>query len=173
MDANLLMLIEKFLQKRRESDGGGWSPVTGEDWEDLHNIIDLLIEAKWDPDCDNDLPIEFFLINRNTHHRMSYAPVPYSSRIRELEGRQAIQGKLDVHHAVTLNFNLAQSDLDHYLRGHEDDLREEKKRAPKSPPPEEHCQADKCPECGRQSVVPASGGGVKCIADDCAYWFCY
>lgn len=172
MDVELIRLIEKFLRNHRESDGGGWAPVTGEDWEDLHNVIDKLVELKWDPDCDNDLPIEFQLINRNTHHRMAYTPVPYSSRIRELEGRQAIQGKLDVHHAVTLNFNLAHSDLEHYLRGHEDDLREEKKGMPKHTV--EECEhADKCPECGRLTVVGQPGGGVKCIADDCAYWFCY
>lgn len=32
--------------------------------------------------------------------------------------------------------------------------------------------SDPCPDCGKQ-LTHASGGGVKCTAAGCGYWFCY
>ena len=31
----------------------------------------------------------------------------------------------------------------------------------------------KCPDCGKDSVFSANGGGVKCTTPKCGYWFCH
>ena len=39
----------------------------------------------------------------------------------------------------------------------------------------ERVVTDPCPKCGKQIVgkTMQEGGGVKCSAKDCDYWFCY
>jgi len=34
-------------------------------------------------------------------------------------------------------------------------------------------EVETCPDCGKKSVVPAPGGGVKCSTPKCGYWFCF
>ena len=69
-------LIDDFLAERRESDGG-WAPVTDEDYMDLFAIVYKLIEAKFERDCDYDLPIEVKLVDRNKYHGSHYFNIPY------------------------------------------------------------------------------------------------
>jgi len=66
MNEELEALIGLFLSERRESDGG-YAPVEPEDWDQLHKIINCLINAKWMADPDGDRPINYRLVNRNYH----------------------------------------------------------------------------------------------------------
>jgi hypothetical protein len=68
--------IEGFLSARRRS-RGGWAEVTSKDVEDLGEIVYDLIALKCDSDPDGDLPIEVEIINRRTHMRSHFEPVPY------------------------------------------------------------------------------------------------
>ena len=115
MDSNLKRMIAKFLAECRESDGG-YAPVTESDMEQLEAIIAILVSTKFEPDPDGDFPVEWKLINRNTHHGMHYRPVPYS-----LDAGP--ESALDIHQAITLNFGLANDDMSRYHREFEDVLR--------------------------------------------------
>lgn len=166
--------IDLFLANRRESDSGGYAPVLNRDIELLHHIIEKLVELKFQPDCDNDYPIEWDVIDRNTHHRSHFFPIPYYHQVRDLKGVEKAELQLEYHTAVMTNFNMAQSWLDQYMRGIQDALRDERKKHQKKEGPFLHEAPDKCPDCGHHTVVSAGpGGGQKCINDGCGYWFCY
>lgn len=72
--------IEKFLKERRESNGGGWAPVTDEDMELFHAVLYSLIEAKWGADADGDRPMEYKLIDRTQYRPLHYFPIPYGHK---------------------------------------------------------------------------------------------
>lgn len=115
MDENLKNMIEGFLKDRRESDGG-YAPVTEADMNRLDGIIATLVALKFDEDPDDDRPVVWRLINRNTHQGMHYRPVPYSLD-------DGPESALDIHQAITLNFRLATEDMNRYHREFEDVLR--------------------------------------------------
>lgn len=71
-------LIEQFLSEKRRSNRGGWAEVTDKDIKLLDDIICQLVKSKCEPDADGDYPIQVKLINRRTHERLHFLPVPYS-----------------------------------------------------------------------------------------------
>lgn len=75
---SLTELLQEFLKERRESDRGGYAPVTKEDLEQLHEIIGKLIEFKWEADCDGDRPVEWHLTDRTKYQRDRYVAVPHA-----------------------------------------------------------------------------------------------
>jgi len=70
--------VSDFLEKPRSVSDGGWAPVSEEDFKELGDVIHDLIRARWGEDPDGDLPVEFDLINRTTHQRQWFLPVPYA-----------------------------------------------------------------------------------------------
>ena len=129
MDDRLFFLITTFLAEERKSEGS-WAPVTDEDMDGLHDIIERLIELKFEEDCDGDHPVEWKLINRTTHHRMHYRPLRYDHHIEdhEMTPRERIDAELNLHQAVTLNFNIATQDMERYHRHIENTHREKKRK---------------------------------------------
>ena len=59
-------LIDTYLDERRDSNGG-WAKITHKDMADLHAIIQSIIDLKCEPDPDGDRPIEYALVDRQTH----------------------------------------------------------------------------------------------------------
>ena len=89
-------LITEFLKERRESDYGGWPPVTDADMQQLYAILNKLIELKWEADPDGDRPIDYIIVNRKTHEHIYWWPVEYynkqktlADKLRVLEGHIA------------------------------------------------------------------------------------
>jgi hypothetical protein len=76
MKAKTQKLIDKFLAERRVSDGG-YAPATEDDINLLYQVVDSLLLEKWQEDLDGDLPVDIKIVNRHTHERMYYRPVPY------------------------------------------------------------------------------------------------
>jgi hypothetical protein len=71
-------MVDKFLKERRMSmPGGSWAEVTDQDIEDLYNLIDIIIDAKCQKDCDGDQTIQVRLVNRRKEYMPSFVPVPY------------------------------------------------------------------------------------------------
>lgn len=68
--------IEAFLATRSKSDGG-WPKVEQGDISKLHEIVALLIEAKYEADADNDLPILVEVTDRTRYHRSFFSPIPH------------------------------------------------------------------------------------------------
>jgi len=102
-------LIDRFLAERRESDAGGWAPVTLADIERLHIILNKIIRMKWGADPDGDRPINWQLIDRTKFEPMHYDPVPYEHQV---EGAAKFE-RLGI---VMRNARLANSELDTTLR---------------------------------------------------------
>lgn len=69
----------RWLSKPRIKSEGGYAPVDRESLFELDALISLLIKARWEGDEDGDLPIEYTLVNRTTHHRLHFRPVPYGA----------------------------------------------------------------------------------------------
>lgn len=84
-------LVDEFLRVRRNSDGG-WAQVTSTDLLFLNGIITQLLVEKFQEDSDGDLPVEFNIINRNTHQKVHYLPVPYThpATVKEMMRRLSI-----------------------------------------------------------------------------------
>ena len=68
-----------WLSKPKIDSEGGYAKVSDSDFGELADLIRVLIQARWGEDEDGDLPIEFTLVNRTTHYRLRFRPVPYGS----------------------------------------------------------------------------------------------
>lgn len=77
MDADEWLL--SWLSKPKIDSDGGYAKVSDADFAELADLIQVLIKARWEGDEDGDLPIEYTLVNRTTHHRLHFRPVPYGA----------------------------------------------------------------------------------------------
>jgi len=69
--------LTKFLSEHCETEGYGWAPVTHNDIAHLHQLMDAIVDAKWDADCDGDRPINFQIVDRTRFEPMHFTQVPY------------------------------------------------------------------------------------------------
>lgn len=75
--AALLARVEEFGRERVPSTGG-WAPVKPEEVSELAGILNDVIAAKYDPDPDGDLPINFQLVDRTRFERAHFFLIPYT-----------------------------------------------------------------------------------------------
>lgn len=128
----LYSMIDGFLQERRESHGGGWAQITGDDVKQLSSIIDALVKLKCEKDADGDCPIEWDLTNRRTHQRSHYIQIPYDRKLdddgekRELTDDER-EDRLEL---LMFNLGLAQDAVNQEMKMRRY-FRNEKKRAGK------------------------------------------
>lgn len=59
--------VTRYLQNPVTGDGD-WPEVTRDDMDQLHKIIQMILEAKFENDVDGDRVIEYALCNRKKHH---------------------------------------------------------------------------------------------------------
>lgn len=69
--------VAKFLETPVTTDDG-WPEIPQDDWSELHGVIQDIIEAKFQRDCDNDQGVEYTLCNRR-HGRAEVIHVPYQT----------------------------------------------------------------------------------------------
>lgn len=115
--AELLRLIADFLTEYRESDNGGWAPVTEDDLDRFYDIICELIALKWSEDCDGDRPIEVDVTDRTRYHRLHYTPVPYTHDMEHgRDMKRLFESELFGRYqaAVTMNHNIAHGEMERY-----------------------------------------------------------
>lgn len=67
--------VSKFLETPVTTDDG-WPIIPDEEWTELHHVIQDIIEAKFQRDCDNDQGVEYAICNRK-NGRMEVLVVPY------------------------------------------------------------------------------------------------
>jgi len=67
--------VAAFLETPIRTDGD-WLEITEEDWKELHLVIQDIIEAKFQRDCDGDHTVEYALCNRKLG-RLETIQVPY------------------------------------------------------------------------------------------------
>lgn len=110
-------MLSKFLEERVESDCGDWPNITNEHMEQLQSLIQSIIDTKFERDADGKAGVEFKLVNRKTHEKLSYVPVPYSFKnpndSTEAVLVQYLPGTNQWTHfdAVHLNYKLASGQL--------------------------------------------------------------
>lgn len=92
----ILLLMESFLEERREVGKSGWAEVTPDDLAMLDNVLTALIEAKCAPDADGDRPIEFRLIDRTREMLPPFQPMPYRRDVGEERFLEHAQFNLSV-----------------------------------------------------------------------------
>ena len=64
--------ISDFLEEHKSRVDTGWPEVTKFEFNELHGIIEDLIDLKWDRDVDSDAPVRVRLENR-TVGRLPYS----------------------------------------------------------------------------------------------------
>lgn len=84
MKQALTTAIDNFLAERRESDGG-WAEVRPEDLNQLSDIIQMLVEEKFEPDPDDDHPVGWKLVDRTKTRMPYFQPVPYNHGVETVE----------------------------------------------------------------------------------------
>lgn len=102
--------LNKFLAERRISDGG-YAPVTDEDMKQLDDLMYELVQAKCGADPDGDRPIECTLVNRKTHERLHYFPIPYGHKLKNFE---AMRNRISL---LMTNLDMAQEAVSKMMRG--------------------------------------------------------
>lgn len=91
--------IEAFLSKRVLSSSGEFAPVSD---EDLHHLQ----SAKWEPDADNDYPVEAIFVNRCERESFPYVPVMYRSISKDRNFKDIMFNLRASVRDVTLYFDL-------------------------------------------------------------------
>lgn len=66
-----------WLRGPKIDSDGGYAKVSDADFGELADLIHVLVKARWGEDEDGDLPVEVTLVNRTTHKRLLFVPVPY------------------------------------------------------------------------------------------------
>lgn len=75
----IIEMIEDFLETKVPSKDGNFAPVSDDDIVTLSDILNALVEGKWEADADGDFPVNTYLINRNVYQNWNFAPVTYRS----------------------------------------------------------------------------------------------
>lgn len=109
--SQLQKLIDKFLLEPRKSKRGGWADITKYDVTLLREIIYELITLKCEKDADGDVPIEFIVINRRTHRRLSYLPLMYREQKTDDPDVVQIVPFMDYLRSLMSNLRQATDDL--------------------------------------------------------------
>lgn len=72
--------LRAFLSTPSFSDGGGWAPASNDDLTEFRYILDEIVEAKWQRDCDGDLSVQVMTTDRNRYEGIPCVLVPYLSK---------------------------------------------------------------------------------------------
>lgn len=84
MKKELEELINKFLSTRVENTTGGWTEVEKSEIKQLNEIFTMIIDEKYERDCDNSPTIQYQLINRQKEFS-NFIPSPYPTNLDSLE----------------------------------------------------------------------------------------
>lgn len=101
--------LDALLAERRKSDSG-WAPVTEDDLKALHRLIKLVLEAKFERDGDGDLPVEYELVNRNTHERIMVSLMRYPHKT------ETLQDAMEVARVAYFNVRITTDALDRAMQ---------------------------------------------------------
>ncbi len=96
--------LDEFLAEYRTVNDSGWATLTDSDREQLQQFGNLLLQAKFDPDVDGDVPVEIMLNDRTQYQRLHYQTLPYPTMDRE--------NALERLYLANTNLAIAQEDLD-------------------------------------------------------------
>ncbi len=80
----LLRRIDTFLAERSKA-SSGYAPVGEGDIDALHDIVNRLLELKYEGDMDGDLPVTVILADRTQFERPHVVMVPYSHQAPEAQ----------------------------------------------------------------------------------------
>lgn len=71
-------LLEAFLsQGRVESGYDGWPKISLDEFDDLHQLFEAIIDARWGADFEYDAPIRVRLEAREVHHYPASFPIAH------------------------------------------------------------------------------------------------
>ena len=104
-------LIGEFLAERVKSDSG-FAPVGENDIERLYNIIELILDAKYERDADGDLPVVVRLVDWTKYEKPHFLSVKHShGSIMKIEDKEWFE-KL---RTLSLNLSMAQEGLKTFI----------------------------------------------------------
>ena len=78
-ETTLEQKIRKFLAEPKKTEDDGWPEVKPREIAQLYDIVDELIRAKWEPDCDGDVAVRVNLTALPAEYLYHHLPVPRTS----------------------------------------------------------------------------------------------
>lgn len=78
-------------RKTKKASDGGYAPVEPKELDELRDIIDALIELKYESDVDGDRPVEVMLVDRTRYERPFVLPIPYTHSKRPEDGKSELE----------------------------------------------------------------------------------
>lgn len=115
--AELPARVARFIADRRESEDGSWPQITDEDLEELYNIIALILDSKFECDCDGDRPIPVPRLTVRKREQVNYyRPIPHYNLHDGEQTKEEIEAEYD--HAKEIaasNLSTAARDMDMIL----------------------------------------------------------
>ena len=105
-------LLDEFLKKKSKSDGR-YAKISQEDMDCLYEILYTLRELKCEKDSDGDIPLEFRVIDRNTHESSNFFATRYTHTLHSAEERKR---ELSLRLA---NLNMATHSIEQLIRSEE------------------------------------------------------
>lgn len=82
-DGPLAKRIDAFLRGVQTpcSDTGGHAEVTDDQLDDLREIVQLLIAARWERNSDGDRPVGFRIVDRTKYESSHFVDMPHSDDV--------------------------------------------------------------------------------------------
>ena len=117
--------LAKFLEQKQKCEGTGWPVVETEDVNQLYEIIRLIIDEKFERDCDGDSPINFTIIDRTRYEPLHFIPVRYDHKAETDEEKEEILGD------HFLNLSMAMDRVNTQMKIRQFDRNEKKRKRKK------------------------------------------
>lgn len=121
MNKKIETKIDTFLNDKRKSIRGAWATVLDRDLNDLCDIIELLIDEKFQGDADGDRPVRYRLYDRTQVEANHFFDIPHTHKTNNSEDM------VEAISFATTNVKMAADKLDTLMKIFEDRKRREKK----------------------------------------------
>ena len=72
--------LDLLLSERVNTDNGSWAKPSEDDMDLLWGVVYEILEQKFELDCDGDLPITPFLLDRTRYQPLLFVNIPYTNR---------------------------------------------------------------------------------------------
>lgn len=102
--------VKQFVENQSVSLDGGWPVVTEADMKEMNELVQKLIELRFDEDCDGDLPVRFQIIDRTRYEAMHYYPLKHEHQAESMEDFMRIM------HMAQMNLSIAHDDFNRLWR---------------------------------------------------------
>ena len=97
--------LRSWLLERVNSEDCGWPEVSKEDWSETWQFVSLMLDLKFELDCDQDQVIKFYLTDRSKASQVALS-IPHEASFSELSRSVEILNSYASNYSKILSFRL-------------------------------------------------------------------